>query len=112
MKAHVRTDRRGLVHTLVATPAGAADITPLPQLLHGEERELYGDQAYWSEMHRMAAQTPGVRDRTNRRPAPGRRLRDRAHAAVYAGVAAAGVLRRAVAGAATSGGRTTGNSRS
>jgi len=74
MKAHVGTDRTGLVHTLVTTHAGAADITQLPQLLHGEERELYGDQAYWSEMHRVAAQTQGVRYRVNRRPAPGRRL--------------------------------------
>jgi IS5 family transposase len=74
MKAHVGTDRRGLVHTLVTTHAGAADITQLSQLLHGEERELYGDQAYWSEMHRMAAQQQGVRYRVNRRPAPGRRL--------------------------------------
>jgi IS5 family transposase len=74
MKAHVGTDRRGLVHTLVTTHAGAADISQLSQLLHGEERELYGDQAYWSEMHRVAAQDRGVRYRVNRRPAPGRRL--------------------------------------
>jgi IS5 family transposase len=76
MKAHVGTDRRGLVHTLVTTHAGAADISQLPQLLHGEERELYGDQAYWSEMHRVAAQQQGVRYRVNRRPAPGCRLNE------------------------------------
>jgi IS5 family transposase len=76
MKAHVGTDRTGLVHTLVTTHAGAADISQLPQLLHGEERELYGDQAYWSEMHRVAAQQQGVRYRVNRRPAPGRRLNE------------------------------------
>ena len=76
MKAHVGTDRRGVVHTLVTTHAGAADISQLPQLLHGEERELYGDQAYWSEMHRVAAQQQGVRYRVNRRPAPGRRLNE------------------------------------
>jgi IS5 family transposase len=74
MKAHVGTDRRGLVHTLVTTRAGAADISQLPHLLHGAERELYGDQAYWSELHRVAAQDRGVRYRVNRRPAPGRRL--------------------------------------
>jgi IS5 family transposase len=76
MKAHVGTDRRGLVHTLVTTHAGAADISQLPQLLHGEERELYGDQAYWSEMHRVAAQQQGVRYRVNRRPVSGRRLNE------------------------------------
>jgi IS5 family transposase len=74
MKAHVGTDPHGLVHTLVTTHAGAADISQLPQLLHGEERELYGDQAYWSELHRIAAQEHGVRYRVNRRASPGRPL--------------------------------------
>lgn len=74
MKAHVGTDPHGLVHTLVTTHAGAADFNQLPQLLHGEERELYGDQAYWSELHRVAAREHGVRYRVNRRPNPGRPL--------------------------------------
>lgn len=74
MKAHVGTDPNGLVHTLVTTHAGAADFKQLPQLLHGEERALYGDQAYWSEMHRIAAREHGVRYRVNRRPNPGRPL--------------------------------------
>ena len=67
MKAHVGTDINGVVHTLVTTHAGAADISQLPQLLHGKEKVLYGDQAYWSEMHRFAAQQHGVRYRVNRR---------------------------------------------
>ena len=50
MKAHVGTDRNGLVHTLVTTHAAQSDISQLPKLLHGQERELYGDQAYWSEI--------------------------------------------------------------
>ena len=29
-----------------------ADITQFPQLLHGEEREVFGDQAYWKEADR------------------------------------------------------------
>jgi IS5 family transposase len=74
MKAHVGTDPNGLVHTVVTTHAGAADVTQLPKLLHGEERELYGDQAYWSELHRIAARQHGVRYRVNRRPNPGRPL--------------------------------------
>jgi IS5 family transposase len=69
MKAHVGTDTNGLVHSLVTTHAAAADIKQLPQLLHGQERVLYGDQAYWSEMHRVAAKAHGVRYRVNRRPA-------------------------------------------
>jgi IS5 family transposase len=67
MKAHVGTDRRGIVHSLTTTHAGAADITQLPQLLHGEEREVFGDQAYWKEADRQAAQAQGIRYRINRR---------------------------------------------
>jgi IS5 family transposase len=74
MKAHVGTDTNGLVHSLVTTHAAAADIKQLPQLLHGQERELYGDQAYWSELHRLAARQSGVRYRVNRRPNHGRPL--------------------------------------
>ena len=74
MKAHVGTDTNGLVHTLVTTHAAASEFKQLPQLLHGQERELYGDQAYWSEMHRLAARESGVRYRVNRRPNPGRPL--------------------------------------
>ncbi|HJS92147.1 MAG TPA: IS5 family transposase [Steroidobacteraceae bacterium] len=74
MKAHVGTDLNGLVHTLVTTHAGTSDFSQLPKLLHGAERELYGDQAYWSELHRIAAKEHGVRYRVNRRPNPGRPL--------------------------------------
>ena len=52
MKLHVGTDTRGIVHSLTATDAAAADITQLPALLHGAEQVLYGDQAYWCEAHR------------------------------------------------------------
>ena len=67
MKAHVGTDAQGIVHSLTTTAAHVADITMLPQLLHGEERVLYGDQAYWSEFHRECAQAHHVRYRVNRR---------------------------------------------
>ena len=67
MKAHVGTDKRGTVHTLVTTAANEADISQLPKLLHGEEKELLGDQAYWSEFHRQCAKEAGVRYRVNRR---------------------------------------------
>lgn len=67
MKAHVGTDRRGIVHSLTTTHAGAADITQMPQLLHGAEREVFGDQAYWKEADRQAAKAAGIRYRVNRR---------------------------------------------
>lgn len=70
MKLHIGTDRRGIVHSLVATHAAASDLGQLPELLHGEEKELYGDQAFWKEADRQAFEARGIRYRINRR-APG-----------------------------------------
>ena len=70
MKLHIGTDRRGLVHSLTATHAAASDISQLPQLLHGAETTLWGDQAYWKAADREAFEQSGVRYRVNRR-APG-----------------------------------------
>ncbi len=67
MKVHVGTDKRGVVHSLTATHAAVADITQLDELIHGEERELYGDQAYWKEADRQRFRAAGVRYRVNRR---------------------------------------------
>ncbi len=52
MKLHTGTDLGGVVHSLTATDATAADITQLPALLHGQEQVLFGDQAYWSAQDR------------------------------------------------------------
>lgn len=68
MKAHIGTDVHGRVHSLATTPAGAADISQMHKLLHGDERAVYGDQAYWSADHRQAAEARGIRYRVNRRP--------------------------------------------
>lgn len=46
MKAHVGTDRRGIVHSLTTTAANVHDSTQMAKLLHGQEREVFGDQAY------------------------------------------------------------------
>jgi IS5 family transposase len=67
MKAHVGTDRRGIVHSLSTTAANVSDISQLPKLLHGQEKEVFGDQAYWSEFHRQCAEVSGIRYRINRR---------------------------------------------
>jgi transposase, IS5 family len=67
MKLHIGTDRKGRVHTVTATDAAQADITQLPDLLHGEETVVYGDQAYWKEADRVAYEARGVRYRMNRR---------------------------------------------
>ena len=67
MKRHVGTDPQGLVHSVVGTDAATADITQLPALLHGAERALYGDQAYWHADHRVSWEVTGGRYRVNRR---------------------------------------------
>jgi IS5 family transposase len=77
MKLHIGTDRRGIVHSLTATHAAEADIKQLPNLLHGEETVVYGDQAYWKEADRQAFEEQGVRYRVNRRPNGRTRLNNR-----------------------------------
>jgi len=71
MKAHIGTDRHGIVHSLSTTAANVHDSTQMSKLLHGEEREVFGDQAYWNESHRQSALAAGIRYRINRRPARG-----------------------------------------
>jgi IS5 family transposase len=68
MKAQVGTDPRGIVHSLITTAANTSDISQMAHLLHGAERAVCGDQAYWSKDHRRAALSKGIRYRVNRRP--------------------------------------------
>lgn len=70
MKLHVGASKKGLVHSVTTGPANQADITRLGDLVHGEEDELYGDQAYWSEDHRQHCKQAGIRYRVNRRAKP------------------------------------------
>jgi IS5 family transposase len=67
MKLHVGTDTQGRVHHVTATHAAVADITEMPKLLHGKERVVYGDRAYWKAADREAFEGRGVRYRVNRR---------------------------------------------
>jgi len=76
MKVHVGTDERGVVHSLTATHAATADITQINELLHGEERTIFGDQAYWKEADRQRFRAAGVRYRVNRRGTAKRPLTD------------------------------------
>jgi transposase, IS5 family len=73
MKVHIGTDKRGLTHEITATSARVNDFTQLPELLHGQEQELYGDRSYWSEEHRWLCREVGIRYRVNRR---GKRARE------------------------------------
>ncbi len=67
MKCHIGTDRQGLTHSLTATSASVNDFTQMPNLLHGNESEVYGDRSYWSEEHRWLCRQTGIRYRVNRR---------------------------------------------
>jgi IS5 family transposase len=47
MKAHIGVDAEsGLTHTLVTTPANTADVSVAHDLLHGDEKLVFGDAGY------------------------------------------------------------------
>ena len=55
-KAHIGVDKdTGLVHTVKATAANVNDIVMISQLLHGEEKEVYGDSGYLGANNRKDA---------------------------------------------------------
>jgi IS5 family transposase len=63
MKARLGVDS----HAAVATPANVADSTVLPDLLHGNETRVWGDQAYRGQRAVIRQHAPKARDFTNRR---------------------------------------------
>ena len=67
-EAHFGVDSRTkLIHAVVATPANVADSTVLPDLLHGQETRVWGDQAYRGQRAVIKQHAPKARDLTNRR---------------------------------------------
>ena len=68
MKLHIGVDSRtGLVHSAVVTAANVHDKHPLPDLLHGAERRVYGDSAYASQKPLIESKAPQAKDFTNQR---------------------------------------------
>ena len=68
MKAHVGVDSRTrLIHSAAATAANVHDASVLGDLLHGEERRVWGDQAYRGQRHVIREHAPSAQDFTNRR---------------------------------------------
>src|SRR5207244_4180094 len=68
MKAHVGVDSKTkIIHTAVATAANVADSAVLPDLLHGEETRVWGDQAYRGQSAVIRACAPQAQDCTHRR---------------------------------------------
>jgi len=68
MKAHVGVDNKTkMIHSVVATAANVADSTVLPELLHGEETRVWGDQAYRGQTAVIQQVAPQAKDCTHRR---------------------------------------------
>jgi IS5 family transposase len=72
MKLHIGVDSQsGLAHSAVVTAANVHDKHPVPDLLHGEERRVYGDSAYQSQKELIASKAPHAKDFTNERTRQG-----------------------------------------
>lgn len=68
MKAHIGVDAETkLVHSVEATAANVNDAKALPELLHGNETAVWGDQAYQGQQAVLAEYAPKAEDRTCRR---------------------------------------------
>ena len=68
MKLHIGVDSKtGLAHSAVVTAANVHDKHPLPQLLHGQEEQFYGDCAYASQTEQIHSKAPKAKDLSNQR---------------------------------------------
>jgi IS5 family transposase len=63
MKAHIGVDSATkVIHSLVATAANVAECTILPDLLHGNETRVWGDQAYRGQREAIRQVAPAAQD--------------------------------------------------
>jgi len=68
MKAHVGVDSKTkIIHSAVVTAANVADATVLPELLHGEETRVWGDQGYVGQSEVIHQAASRAQDCTHRR---------------------------------------------
>jgi len=68
MKAHIGVDsKKGIVHSVCSTAASVADKHMLADLLHGEERKVWGDGAYQGQGEAIRKAAPHAQDMTSRR---------------------------------------------
>jgi IS5 family transposase len=68
LKAHIGVDaKQGTVHSVVTTAANVADSTVLPELLHGEERKVWGDGGYQGQTEAIREAAPKAQDMTCKR---------------------------------------------
>ena len=77
MKAHIGVDSKSkLIHSVAATAANAHDSQLLPDLLHGEEKRVYGDSAYAGQGEAIREQAPKAKDFTQKKGCRSRALGD------------------------------------
>jgi IS5 family transposase len=68
LKAHIGVDaKEGHVHSLATSAANVADMHMLPDLLHGEERKVWGDAGYQGQTEAIKEAAPKAQDMTCRR---------------------------------------------
>src|ERR1700674_935152 len=68
LKAHIGVDsKQGVVHSVCTSAASVADSQMLPDLLHGEERKVWGDGGYQGQTDSIHQVAPHAQDMTCRR---------------------------------------------
>ena len=67
-KAHIGVDsKETVVHSVITTAASVADAHMLPDLLHGDEKKVWGDAGYQGQTEAIHEAAPDAQDMTNRR---------------------------------------------
>jgi len=68
LKAHIGVDsKEGTVHSVATSAANVSDVHMLPDLLHGEERKVWGDGGYQGQTKAIQQAAPKAQDMTCRR---------------------------------------------
>jgi transposase, IS5 family len=77
MKAHTGVDQEsGLVHTVAVSAANLHDSQAMDELMHGDERAVWGDSAYQSNERQQTAEDNGVAWHVNVKASRHRALTD------------------------------------
>jgi hypothetical protein len=66
MKAHIGVDsKEGIVHSVCSTAASVSDIHMLPELLHGDEKKVWGDTGYQGQTEAIHQAAHAAQDMTS-----------------------------------------------
>lgn len=67
-KAHIGVDsKEGVVHSVCTGAASVSDVHMLPDLLHGNEKKVWGDAGYQGQTAAIHEVAPAAQDMTSRR---------------------------------------------